>query len=272
MDQITSPKNFATSSFPVTSDISGKESYSNSNDRNGLRNPLRSKESSVITFSKSGSSSRCLGPSSISCREPNRDRANAKRTGHISSNFSSEPPFKKKNCVKGNNILIAEKDMSHNSIRIVENSSERAVGTNRLLAESKSLTNNIIMNKALHCSPVISSRGTSSLSSGLRYTQNTTSSVLSPQLTNDRPGIVAQARTSLERANTLSSYSHNPANSYPPTTPNPQKESSLENGRKTESPVVAYFRRSTARKKRDNLKRFPGPAGMLPRLVTFIIL
>lgn len=33
---------------------------------------------------------------------------------------------------------------------------------------------------------------------------------------------------------------------------------------------MAYFRRSTARKKRDNLKRFPGPAGMLPRLVTLI--
>ena len=271
MDQIASSKSVVTSSFTVTNDINGKGSYSDSNDCSNTHNPLRSSGSSVSTFSKSGNSSRYLGSSSVNYREPSRDHANTKRTTNINSSFTLEPPFKKQNCVEKNSVSIVQKDVSQNSIRIVENYTDgRPYGTNKKLTESKSSTNNAIVNKALHSTPVGSLVNTSNLSCGLRYTQNTASSVLSPKLTNGEPEIVAQARSFLLRPSKLSSYGDNPTNTIPSTTSNTPKLSLLENCRKAESPVMAYFRRSTARKKRDNLKRFPGPAGLLPRLVNII--
>ena len=213
----------------LTSNIGDNGPDKNSNGYSNKHNLLRSKGSSVSTFPNSGSFPGCLRPSSVNCGRPNNEHANGKRIGNLNENFSSEPPLKKQNCVMENRIPSLGSDQLFNSSGITRNNaSEHIIGTDNMLSESKSFDFNL----------AVSSRATSNLSNGLRYTQNTTSAVSSPRLTNNRPGSLAGSCTSL-RKNALCDQRKSPAtNSF---TPNIYNESDASQNllRSTISPSVS---------------------------------
>ncbi|CAB4002418.1 Hypothetical predicted protein [Paramuricea clavata] len=100
-----------------------------------------------------------------------------------------------------------------------------------MLSESKT-------SKSFDFNPAVSSRATSNLSNGLRYTQNTTSAVSSPRLTNNRPGSLAGSCTPL-RKNTLCDQRRSPAtNSFTPNIYN-ERDASQNLLRSTISPSVS---------------------------------
>ncbi|CAB4025686.1 Hypothetical predicted protein, partial [Paramuricea clavata] len=195
-------------------------------------NLLRSKGSSVNTFPNSGSSAGCLRPSSVNCGRPNNEDANTKRIGNFNENFSSEPPLKKQNCVTENRSPSLGSDQLYNSTGITRNNaSEHIIGIDNMLSESKT-------SKSFDFNPAVSSRATSNLSNGLRYTQNTTSAVSSPRLTNNRPGSLAGSCTPL-RKNTLCDQRRSPAtNSFTPNIYN-ERDASQNLLRSTISPSVS---------------------------------
>ena len=177
----------------LTSNIGDNGPDKNSNGYSNKHILLRSKGSSVNTFPNSGSSAGCLRPSPGNCVRPINEDANTKRIGNFNENFSSEPPLKKQNCVMENRVPSFGNDELFNSTGITRNNtSDHTIGTGNMLRESKS-------SKTFDFNPAVSSRAASNLSNGLRYTQNTTSAVSSPRLTNDRPGRLAGPCTPLAR-------------------------------------------------------------------------
>ena len=292
-DQLTntiSSKNVETGSF--TNNIDRKEDNKNSNGSNSKHNFLRSKGSSLNTFPNSGSSSGRLRPSWVNWERPSNEYA--KRTGNFNDHISSEPPFKKQNCVKENHIPSLGKSQSFNFTGITRNkASERTNDADKMLEESRSsLANDINTHKTFDFNPVVSSKATSNLSNGLRYTQNTTSAVSSPRLTNDRPGNIAGPSSPLSRTNLLCDQQRTPQTNS--TTPNRQKEkeSSQNVLRNTMSPSVnkqtptSYTRKLrgfakdspvldnstlSALRRCITPRRFPGPAGILPKLVNHVL-
>lgn len=176
--------------------------------------PLLGRRSPYVregTFTNADSSGARLQRSSVTCKKNMNGPALPKRVANFSESCSP-PPLKKNRCVKENCLPNLQNFNSIGITRSDEYSSDR-----KLEGSTNFASHDVGVNKILDSSHVLRSRAMGNISNGLRYTQNTTSEVSSPILTNVGTENISGAGTPLLRGASTCAQTRAPAtNSYPP--------------------------------------------------------